>query len=85
MLADPTVSAEQRAQLEALRGTLPARGEAMAALADHLQGELAAVPQENFAVLDRHQEDLGRYLFAAIDLDTIDVMAAIDRAGALPQ
>jgi len=79
-LADPSITAERRAQLEQVRSTISQGRDALTDAAHSLQKAIDSVPEENRALVAAHREELGRVFSAALDMETVDIMKAMEKA-----
>lgn len=81
-LASNEITPERRQELEALRKRLEEGREVMTGAADQLQKSLSEIPPGNRQLVEQYQERIAKTFFVAIDLDTVDVMRAMETAGA---
>lgn len=76
----PAMSAEQKSAFGDLFDSIESGREILTGTGQGLHQNLAPVPPENRRMVERYRDDLDRYLFAGVDLDAVDVIAAMNAA-----
>jgi len=81
-LSDPSLPAARREELQRAKQSMTEGREVLTDSAHALQQKLQSVPESNKALVQKYSAELRSVFLSGFELDAIDIMKAVERAGA---